>query len=55
MGITPGKWTKEIDRLRADNAKLRGALQLIARTPCDHGPGFCAREVAQAALEEVKT
>lgn len=26
------------------------ALRLIAETPCDHGPGFCPRDAARAAI-----
>ena len=30
--------------------ELLVALQEIANTPCDHGPGYCARDVARAAI-----
>lgn len=33
---------------------LLAALREIAETPCDHGPGFCARKIAQAALEQAE-
>ena len=26
------------------------ALREIANTPCDHGPGYCARDIARAAI-----
>ena len=29
---------------------LLAALVTIANTPCDHGPGYCARDVARAAI-----
>ena len=41
-------------RLRKINAELVAALELIANSACDHGPGFCARDSARAALAKAK-
>lgn len=42
------------DRLRQINAELVAALELIANSACDHGPGFCARDSARASLAKAK-
>ena len=40
----------ERNRLAASKAALVEALETIANSTCDHGPGFCARDFARAAL-----
>jgi hypothetical protein len=35
----------------AEIEAMREALRCIADEPCDHGPGFCPRETARAALD----
>jgi len=44
----------ERDRLREVNAELVAALETIANSTCDHGPGFCARDSARAALAKAE-
>ena len=44
----------ERDRLLQVNAELVAALETIANSTCDHGPGFCARDSARAALAKAK-